>query len=71
MGYGVDLAWRGRGIAGRAVDLVSRFLQPDLRVEAIVLFINKDNAPSIRVAEKLGFDRHDSRGCWRFSRRLR
>ena len=53
--YGIFAAWRGRGLAGRAIDLVAQYLRSATKAVVIVLQIAPENARSIRVAEKAGF----------------
>ena len=55
--YGIFSAWRGRGLAERAVDLIAEYLRSDTDATGIVLQIAPENARSIRVAEKAGFTR--------------
>lgn len=55
--YGIFAAWRGRGLAGRAVDLLSQYLRSATQARRIVLQITPENHRSIRVAEKAGFAR--------------
>ena len=55
--YGIFPAWRGRGLAGRAIDIMAEYLRSATVARQIVLQIALDNARSIRVAEKTGFAR--------------
>jgi RimJ/RimL family protein N-acetyltransferase len=55
--YGIFREWRGRGLAGRAIDLVAEYLRSDTEARGIVLHIAPENGRSIRVAEKAGFAR--------------
>lgn len=48
---------RGRGLATRAVRLVSRWAFDELGIERIELRAHPDNDPSCRVAERAGFTR--------------
>jgi RimJ/RimL family protein N-acetyltransferase len=57
IGYIVASAARGRGIAGRALRLVSAWALGELGLERVELRISSDNEPSLRVAERLGFVR--------------
>jgi RimJ/RimL family protein N-acetyltransferase len=57
IGYLVAPAARGRGVAGRALCLVSAWALGSLGLERIELRISSDNEPSLRVAERLGFIR--------------
>jgi RimJ/RimL family protein N-acetyltransferase len=53
--YSVFPAHRGRGVAPRAVELVTPWARADLGVEVLLLEADAENAASIRVAEKCGF----------------
>ncbi len=55
--YGISPPWRGRGLAGRAIDLVAEYLRSATEARGIVLQIAPENGRSIRVAEKTGFAR--------------
>jgi RimJ/RimL family protein N-acetyltransferase len=55
--YGIFPAWRRRGLAGRAIDLVTEYLRSSTDAKEIVLRIAPENSRSIRVAEKAGFAR--------------
>jgi len=55
--YGIFSPWRGRGLAGRAIDLVAEYLRSATEARGIVLQIAPENGRSIRVAEKAGFAR--------------
>jgi ribosomal-protein-alanine N-acetyltransferase len=57
IGYIVVPAARGRGIAGRALRLVSAWALGELGLERVELRISSDNERSLRVAERLGFVR--------------
>ena len=59
--YSVFPGNRGRGIAPRAVRLVTGWAFHDLKLTQLVLEADEGNAASIRVAEKCGFERVDSR----------
>ena len=61
--YGIFSLWRGRGLAGRAIELVAEYLRCAHEASEIVLRIAPENVRSIRVAEKAGFARvgvHDT-----------
>jgi RimJ/RimL family protein N-acetyltransferase len=53
--YSVFADARGRGIAGRALALVTAWAIPALGLERIVLEADRLNTASVRVAEKSGF----------------
>ena len=53
--YGVFPHWRGRGFAARAVELVCEYLAAESPASSAVLRIDRDNAASLRVAERCGF----------------
>jgi RimJ/RimL family protein N-acetyltransferase len=55
LSYGVFPEWRGRGFAVRAVDLMCAFLATETSASLAVLRIDRDNGPSLRVAERCGF----------------
>ncbi len=53
--YGAFAAWRGRGLAGRALELVAGYVGGATDARELVLLIAPENAASVRVAEKAGF----------------
>ncbi len=53
--YGIFNDFRGRGLAGRAIRLIARYLKSETDCREIVLRIAPENAASLRVAEKSGF----------------
>ena len=55
IGYMVDPAARGRGIAGRAVELLTRWGLDELGLERLELRIDPANAGSVKVAERSGY----------------
>ncbi len=55
--YGVFPAWRGRGIALRAVTLILHWLQTQPSRTKAVIRVAPDNIHSLRVPETLGFHR--------------
>ena len=55
IGYVVDQAARGRGAAGRAVGLLTRWGFSTLGLERIELHIDPANEPSARVARRAGY----------------
>jgi RimJ/RimL family protein N-acetyltransferase len=57
IGYALAPEARGRGIATRALDLVTRYALEDLGLDRVELQIATDNDASIRVAEKCGYTR--------------
>jgi RimJ/RimL family protein N-acetyltransferase len=57
VGYWVAAGARGRGVATRALRLLSRWALTDGGVERLELTTHPDNMPSQRVAEKAGFVR--------------
>jgi RimJ/RimL family protein N-acetyltransferase len=56
-GYIVAPSARGRGIASRALTLLTDWALDELALERVELRITVENAPSIRVAEKCGYER--------------
>ena len=55
IGYWVAAGARGRGIATRAVRLLTDWARSELGLTRIEILPHKDNAPSRRVAEKAGY----------------
>jgi RimJ/RimL family protein N-acetyltransferase len=55
IGYWVAAAARGRGIATRAVRLLTDWARTDLGLTRIEILPHKDNEPSRRVAELAGY----------------
>ena len=55
IGYWVAAGARGRGIATRATRLLADWARDELGLTRIEILPHKDNTPSRRVAEKLGF----------------
>lgn len=55
LSYGVFPPWRGRRFAMRAVVLMCDFLARETSTSLAVLRIDRDNAASLRVAERSGF----------------
>ena len=66
LGYVVAPAARGRGVAGRAIDLVSRWAFDELRLARIEAWIDVENAASQRVAERAGYTREGVRRSTHF-----
>jgi RimJ/RimL family protein N-acetyltransferase len=56
-GYWVAREARGRGVASRALRLLSRFALREHRLARVQLIVEPDNVSSIRVAENAGFQR--------------
>lgn len=56
-GYIVVPEARGRGIAGRALGLLTDWALADLGLERVELRISQENVPSLKVAERAGFVR--------------
>jgi RimJ/RimL family protein N-acetyltransferase len=50
--YGIFLGWRGKGVALRALQLISAYLRASTDVREIVLRVAPENVASVRVAEK-------------------
>jgi len=67
VGYDLMPRARGRGVATRAVKLVSRWAFDELGIERVELRTHPGNVRSQRVAERAGFTRE---GVERSSRRL-
>ena len=64
IGYWVAAEARGRGVATRAVRLLTEWAQRELGLELIEILPHKDNTASRRVAEKAGYrDTGELRGA--------
>jgi RimJ/RimL family protein N-acetyltransferase len=57
IGYWVAPEARGNGVCTRALRLLSRWALEELQLQRLELITDPDNAPSQRVAEKVGFRR--------------
>ena len=57
VGYWVAAAERGRGVATRALRLLTRWAFDDLGLERVEVLVQPENAASRRVPEKAGFRR--------------
>jgi RimJ/RimL family protein N-acetyltransferase len=66
LGYVVAPAARGRGVAGRAIDLISRWAFDDLGLARVEAWIDVSNAASLRVAERAGYTREGVRRSTHF-----
>ena len=55
--YGIFPHWRGKGLAGRALNLIEQYLREASEAIEIVLQIAPENVNSVRVAQKAGFTR--------------
>jgi len=55
--YRIFPAWRGRGYAARALELLTQWVFDDLGLPRLVLEIDEENVASIRVAERCGYVR--------------
>jgi RimJ/RimL family protein N-acetyltransferase len=55
--YRVFPAWRGRGIAARALELVSDWAFDELHLSVLLLEIDERNTASLRVAARCAFTR--------------
>jgi RimJ/RimL family protein N-acetyltransferase len=53
--YGVFSDWRGRGIAQRALDLMSSYLRSSTELRQMVVRVACENTASLKVARKAGF----------------
>jgi len=71
--YGVDIAGehRGKGYAAEAIRLVLRYYFDELRYQKVTVNVHADNLASLRLHEKLGFQREGllrrtqySHGCY-------
>lgn len=57
VGYWVAAAWRGQGLATRAVCLLSAWALDQAGLERLELFASPENGASQRVAERAGYTR--------------
>ncbi len=64
LGYWVAIDHRGRGIAPRALRLLTRWVADALGAKRLQLHADVDNIPSQRVAEKAGFTREGVQRSW-------
>jgi RimJ/RimL family protein N-acetyltransferase len=64
VGYWLLPEARGKGLATRALRLVSRWALTDLNVERLGLLTEEWNVPSQRVAERAGFHREGVLRSW-------
>jgi ribosomal-protein-alanine N-acetyltransferase len=55
IGYWIGERWAGRGLIPRAVALATDFCFFSLALHRVEINIRPENAPSLRVVEKLGF----------------
>jgi RimJ/RimL family protein N-acetyltransferase len=78
VGYTIDPAAQGRGYGTEAVGALVHYAFDVLRADVVRAYASADNAPSIRVAEKVGlrlverFEGRDEDGRWfgvRYERR--
>ncbi len=53
--FGIHADFRGRGLAGRALELIAEHVRTASHARALTLRIAPENAASLRVAEKAGF----------------
>jgi RimJ/RimL family protein N-acetyltransferase len=72
VGYNVLAAYRRKGYASRALQLLMRYLDECTAVHTATLLIDPCNAPSLAVANHAGFSLsgHVGRGCY-FKRAVR
>jgi RimJ/RimL family protein N-acetyltransferase len=59
LGYVFAARAQGQGYAGEAVAAILQWADSVLNAAEIVAIIDSDNAPSIRVAERAGFDQRE------------
>jgi RimJ/RimL family protein N-acetyltransferase len=64
IGYWVAPSARGRGVATRAVRLLSRWALGDLGLARLALHVHPDNRTSQTVAERAGFTREGVLRSW-------
>jgi RimJ/RimL family protein N-acetyltransferase len=66
IGYFVAPAARGRGVAGRAIELISRWALDELDLLRLEAWIDVENETSQRVAERAGYTREGVRRSTHF-----
>jgi RimJ/RimL family protein N-acetyltransferase len=66
LGYAVAPAARGRGVAGRCVQLLTRWAFDELDVIRLVLDIDVANTASVQVARRAGYRLEGIRRCAHF-----
>lgn len=71
IGYWVAREARGRGVAARAVRLLSDWALRELGIERVELMANPANAGSQRVAERAGFTREGLLRSYRYRHGVR
>lgn len=70
LGYVIGRAWQGKGYGFEAAEAVLRYAKEKMGEEEVYLKIDRDNLPSIRLAEKLGFEKmKEGEICW-FQKKL-
>ena len=57
LGYIVDRAARGRGVATRILDLLTQWAFEEVEAQRVYLIIDVENPASARVAERCGYQR--------------
>jgi ribosomal-protein-alanine N-acetyltransferase len=57
IGYIIDRAFWGKGIASMAVKAVMEFALNELKLPQLLALVNDENTASIKIVEKLGFKR--------------
>jgi RimJ/RimL family protein N-acetyltransferase len=57
IGYWLAAEARGRGVATRAVRLLTDWGHAELGLDGIEILVHRDNAPSMRVPERAGYER--------------
>lgn len=58
LGWGVGVAFQGRGLAGEAVQAALAWCDGVLGAPRTVCMINPDNAPSLKLADRVGYRPH-------------
>ncbi len=62
LGYIIDRNYQNQGYAEEVCRAILAYASEELEMEEMYCFIHPENAPSVRVAEKLGFVRDDESG---------
>ena len=68
LGYMVGPQARGRGVATRAVELITAWAFDELSIQRVEILVDPRNEPSLRVAESAGYEREGLLRAYRASR---
>jgi len=59
LGYLLRKDYRGCGLAERVLDCILSYVRDELEAKKVICMIHEDNLPSIRLAEKMGFEKQE------------